>query len=105
MSQTVGRSAYPHPGRRHNASSIGTKIGMWAGTGLRAPLAMREVSPDAVADAVLRVLRGASEVLVTSGPIRPLLAIQELFPGLKAPMMARLGITAALEARSTRAAG
>jgi short-subunit dehydrogenase len=79
--------------------------GMWAGTGLRAPLAMREVPPDAVADAVVRVLRGASEVLVTSGPIRPLLAIQELFPGLKAPMMARLGITAALKARATRAAG
>lgn len=76
--------------------------GMWAGTGLRAPWVLREVTPDAVAEGVVQVLGGASEVLVTSGPIRPLLAFQELFPALKAPLMERLGITAALRARAAR---
>jgi short-subunit dehydrogenase len=74
--------------------------GMWASTGLKAPWVMREVTPEAVAEAVVRVLRGSSEELVTAGPIRPLLAIQELFPSLKAPLMARFGITAALKARA-----
>src|SRR5205823_6599664 len=54
--------------------------GMWADTGVRAPKLMREVAPAKVAQAVLKVIRGAGEVLVTPGPVRPLLALRELFP-------------------------
>jgi short-subunit dehydrogenase len=76
--------------------------GMWASTGLKAPWVLREVSPEDVVEAVLSVTRGAQEVLVTAGPIRPLLAIQELFPSLRLPLMERFGIVAALKARASR---
>ena len=45
-----------------------------------------------VAAAVLKVVRGTPEALVTPGPIRPLLALQELAPGLKKPILKRLGV-------------
>jgi short-subunit dehydrogenase len=79
--------------------------GMWASTGVKAPLALREVTPEQVADAVLAALAGAPEVLVTSGPIRPLLALQELFPSIRGPVMRRLGIVAALRERAEKARG
>ena len=66
--------------------------GMWANTGEKAPRMMREVSPEKVAAAVLKVVRGTPEALVTPGPIRPLLALQELAPGLKKPILKRLGV-------------
>lgn len=66
--------------------------GMWADTGKTAPRMMREVSPENVAKAVLKVIRGAPEALVTPGPIRPLLALQELAPSIRKPVLKRLGI-------------
>ncbi len=66
--------------------------GMWANTGKKAPRMMREVSPEKVAAAVLKVIGGTPEALVTPGPIRPLLALQEIAPSLKAPILKRLGI-------------
>lgn len=74
--------------------------GMWADTGKTAPRMMREVSPENVAKAVLKVIRGAPEALVTPGPIRPLLALQELAPSIRKPVLKRLGILKAFRDRA-----
>jgi short-subunit dehydrogenase len=78
------------------------ETGMWADSGLRAPAMMREVKPEKVVQAVIAVIRGAPEVLVTPGPVRPLLAIRELFPGVDGAMLRRLGVTDALKKRAMR---
>ncbi|KIG14070.1 oxidoreductase, short-chain dehydrogenase/reductase family protein [Enhygromyxa salina] len=74
--------------------------GMWGRTGIRAPLALREVRPQKVAAGVMKVLRGAKQVLVTEGPVRPLLALVELFPGIEAPMLRMTNIVRTLERRA-----
>ena len=74
--------------------------GMWADTGLSAPAMLREVPPEKLVRGVLAVIRGAQEVLVTSGPVRPLLALRELVPGLDAAVLRRMGVMRALEARA-----
>lgn len=74
--------------------------GMWGRTGLEAPAIMRAVSPAKVVKGVIKALGGASEVLVTSGPIRPLLALRELFPSLEAPLLRATGIVRTLEQRA-----
>lgn len=66
--------------------------GMWKDSGEQAPRMFREVSPETVAAAVVKVLRGATEVLVTPGPIRPLLALGALLPGLQRTTLKRLGV-------------
>jgi short-subunit dehydrogenase len=76
--------------------------GMWADSGLRAPTMMREVKPEKVVQGVIAVIRGAPEVLVTPGPIRPLLALREMFPGVDASVLRRLGVTDALKKRAMR---
>jgi hypothetical protein len=49
--------------------------------GLNAPVALRAVDPDRVADAVVRAITGdRPDMLMTGWPMRPLLAIQELAP-------------------------
>ena len=84
--------------------SFVAEAGMWADTGLRAPAMMREVRPEAVADAVVAVIRGAEEVLVTPTPVRPLLALRELAPKLTGALLERMGVLATLEARAAHAA-
>ncbi len=76
------------------------ETGMWANTGGRAPFMMREVRPEKVVQGVLAVIRGASEVLVTPGPVRPLLALREVFPGSDSVILRRLGVTDALKKRA-----
>ncbi len=76
--------------------------GMWADSGAKAPAMMREVPPERVADAVLKVIRGAKEVLVTPTPARPMLAIGELFPSFPRWMLATLGVTRALKERAVK---
>jgi len=76
--------------------------GMWADRGGKAPRWMREVSPQKVADAVLKAIEGHPEVLVTPGPIRPLLALNELFPRMGKSVVKRMGI---VQAMRTDAAG
>jgi short-subunit dehydrogenase len=76
------------------------ETGMWANTGGRAPFMMREVRPEKVVRGVLAVIRGASEVLVTPGPVRPLLALREVFPGSDSVILRRLGVTDALKKRA-----
>jgi short-subunit dehydrogenase len=70
--------------------------GMWANRGGKAPRMMREVSPQRVADAVVKAIRGKREVLVAPGPIRPLLALNQLFPSLQRPIIKRMGIVQAM---------
>jgi hypothetical protein len=49
--------------------------------GVNAPVALRAVDPDRVADAVVRAITGdRPDTLTTGWPMRPLLAIQELAP-------------------------
>jgi short-subunit dehydrogenase len=79
-----------------------SQAGMWAKFGGKAPWIAREVSPRQVALAVLRAVEGAEEILVTQGPVRPLLALNELFPGFGAAFMRRLGVTRAIAAESAR---
>lgn len=76
--------------------------GMWADTGLKAPAMMREVSPDAFVKAVFAVMNGKAEVLVTPGPVRPLLALRELVPGLDAVVLEKMGVMRALRDRASR---
>lgn len=76
--------------------------GMWADTGQAAPAAMREVSPERVGAAVLAVIRGRNEVLVTPSPMRPLLALRALIPSMEGPMLRAMGIAKVLAARATR---
>lgn len=77
-----------------------SESGMWVKSQLAAPAAMREVSPDQVVRGVMRVLHGAPEVLVAPGPLRPLLALRELVPGLEDRMQRAMGITKVLAARA-----
>lgn len=76
------------------------EAGMWSDTGLKAPAALREVRPQAVAAAVRKVLGGATEVLVTAGPIRPLLALAQLFPSLDARALRWMGVLRTLKNRA-----
>ncbi len=74
--------------------------GMWADTGQKAPRMMREVPPQRVADAVIKVIEGATEVLVAPGPIRPLFALAELFPGVTKFATKRLGVLDSMRNRA-----
>jgi short-subunit dehydrogenase len=70
--------------------------GMWADAGAgKAPLLAREVSPQKVAAAVLKAVRGTPELLVTFGPIRPLVLLFELAPRLRTPVLKYMGVTRA----------
>ena len=73
-----------------------SQAGMWADRGGKAPRMMSEVSPQKVADGVLKAIGGAEEVLVTPGPIRPLLALAQIAPGLQKRVIRRMGIVAAM---------
>ena len=66
--------------------------GMWVAQGLKAPAMLKEVPAQNVADAVMKAIDGAPLSYVTSGPIRPLLALGELWPGLNLWITRRLGV-------------
>ncbi len=76
--------------------------GMWADTGQAAPAALREVPPERVVRAVLKVIRGEGEVLVTPTPMRPLLALRALAPRIEGPLLRAMGIAKVLAARADR---
>jgi hypothetical protein len=59
--------------------------------------------PELVSRAVLQVIRGEPEVLVTPGPVRPLLAIKALIPRLEGRMLRAMGITKVMAARAAAA--
>lgn len=69
--------------------------GMWAiheSDGAKMSRMMRATTPAKVADGVVKAIRGRNEVIVSPGPIKPLLALAELAPGRKPAMTRRLGI-------------
>ncbi|MBF6600692.1 MAG: SDR family oxidoreductase [Dehalococcoidia bacterium] len=70
-----------------------SEAGMWADHGGKAPLLLREVPPAKVASAVLKVVEGASEVLVNAGPVKPLLLLGVIAPALKTTVVKRMGLT------------
>lgn len=76
------------------------EAGMWADVGLKAPGILREVTPEQVVDGVLKVMGGAPEVLVSSGPLRPLLALVQLFPRLEGVFYRATGVLRALQDRA-----
>ncbi len=78
------------------------EAGMWVTQGLKAPALLKEVSPWKVADGVLKAIGGATQVPVTSGPIRPLLALGELVPGLNRRIARRLGVVDMMRQQSAR---
>lgn len=79
--------------------------GMWANTGEKAPRMTSEVSPERVANAVIAVIRGAREELVMPMPMRPLLALQELFPAMSGAMLKRMGVLDTFKQRAQSGAG
>jgi len=71
-----------------------SETGMWVDADVgHAPLLAREVSPRKVGRAVLKALRGSPEVLVTFGPIRPLLLLFDAAPSLQPAVMKLMGVT------------
>lgn len=80
--------------------SFVAEAGMWADTGVKAPALLREVPLESVVGAVLRVVAGEGEVLVTPGPIRPMLALADLWPGLGGRILRRLGVIDVLKERA-----
>jgi len=53
---------------------------------------VRAVPPQKVADAVIRCIDCGGEILVASGPIRPLFALGQLTPGMAQRIVKRLGL-------------
>jgi short-subunit dehydrogenase len=74
--------------------------GMWADTGVKAPALLREVPLERVVDGVLKVMAGKGEVLVTPGPIRPLLALADLWPALSTRLIRGMGVVDVLKERA-----
>lgn len=80
--------------------SFVAQAGMWKDTGLSAPAMMKEVPLDKVVQGTFQALNGAPEVLVTPTPVRPLLAIAQLFPRLDGWLLRKMGILEVLEQRA-----
>jgi short-subunit dehydrogenase len=78
--------------------------GMWSEFGLSAPRFFRAVPAAKVAAGVRRVVEGAPEVLVTAGPVRPMLALAQIFPRLDEPVLRALGVLDVLKERARVAA-
>jgi short-subunit dehydrogenase len=74
--------------------------GMWADTGVKAPFLLREVPLDRVVDGVLKVIRGSQEVLVTPTPVRPFLALAQIFPSIDAGLLRGMGVLKVLRDRA-----
>jgi short-subunit dehydrogenase len=66
--------------------------GMWIDSGTPAPSLMPEVPMSRVVAAVRRVMGGAGEVLVTPTPVRPLLALGQMLPGIDRPLLRTMGV-------------
>ncbi|HYM15948.1 MAG TPA: SDR family oxidoreductase [Dehalococcoidia bacterium] len=77
--------------------------GMWVDADAgRAPLLAREVSPRKVGLGVMKALRGQPEVLVTFGPIRPLVLLFEAVPSIEPAAMRLMGVTSAWKRAAAR---
>ena len=64
-------------------------------TGVSASRILGVSKPEAVADAVIKAIkRDASELIVNPSPMRPLLALSQMFPDVGAGILKMLGVTA-----------
>ncbi|MDP6457056.1 MAG: SDR family NAD(P)-dependent oxidoreductase [Candidatus Marinimicrobia bacterium] len=67
--------------------------GMFADGGIDAPALLGTSSPQKVANAVLdAILKGKPEIIVNNGPMRPLLAIGQLFPSFADAVVRWFGV-------------
>lgn len=76
-----------------------SEAGMWAdreAAGARRPFTLGTVSPQKVANAVIRAIQGHPEMIVAAMPMRPLLAVIDLAPRLRVGISRRLGLTATM---------
>lgn len=80
--------------------SFVAEAGMWADTGVKAPRWLPEVPLDRVVAGVRRAAEGAPEVLVTPSPVRPLLALAQLWPRIDGMMLRTMGVVDALRSRA-----
>lgn len=81
------------------------EAGMFADGGVKAPPLLGTSPPQAVADAVLRALQnGKGELIVNRGPIRPLLALGQLLPGLAEHLVRWFGVTKLSRMRADKSA-
>ncbi len=80
--------------------SFVAEAGMFSDTGVAAPASMREVTPAQVVRGVRKVIGGASEVLVTPTPVRPMLALGQFFPNIDGPALRLLGVMDVLKKRA-----
>lgn len=71
-----------------------TELGMFSRSGLRAPLLVGSCTPRQVADAVRdAILHDRPDVIVNSLPLRPAIAMAEMFPTLGDWLLRKLGVT------------
>jgi short-subunit dehydrogenase len=81
--------------------------GMWAdheAGGGKLPMMLRTVGPEKVAAGVVKAIKGQPEVVVATGPMRPLLALSELSPRIRVGLGGRMGLTKAMRDESERLA-
>ncbi|MEX0750945.1 MAG: SDR family NAD(P)-dependent oxidoreductase [Dehalococcoidia bacterium] len=81
--------------------------GMWAdhaAMGATLPRTLGTVSPQKVAAGVIKAIAGHPEVIVASGPMRPLLALGDLMPGLRFTVIRRLGVGKVFKVEADRVA-
>jgi short-subunit dehydrogenase len=75
--------------------------GMWAAGGVKAPSMMQAVPVMKVVAGVRKVLAGSSEALVTPSPIRPMLALAQIAPGVVGPVTRAFGVVDVMKQRAT----
>jgi short-subunit dehydrogenase len=79
--------------------------GMWAdhaAQGAKLPRTLGTVPPQKVASGVIKAIAGHPEVIVASGPMRPLLALGDLMPGFRFTVLRRLGVAKAFQTEADR---
>jgi short-subunit dehydrogenase len=79
--------------------------GMWAdheAGGAKLPRTIGTVAPQKVANAVLKAIAGTPEIIVASGPMRPLLAVGELVPSMRFRILRWLGVNEAMREEADR---
>lgn len=67
--------------------------GMFAAHGMKAPKAIGETTPEKVAGAVVRaVKKNVQEIVVNPGPIKPLMILDTIHPGIGTWLLRKLGV-------------
>lgn len=74
--------------------------GMWAAGGVKAPAMMQAVPLAKVVAGVRKVLAGSRDVIVTPSPMRPMLALAQLAPGVVGPVTRAFGVVEVMKQRA-----